>query len=207
MSLLESKEDSKEPSRLKAVVFDKDRTIFLPFPADMEWRWAGYARRRDFELATEGEVLTAENDTYWYRKSTVRKGTLGLLRLMKAEGLQCGIATLDYEEAARELLEKAGLIDFFHPNGIIGEDSLISVHYKPNPGHFLKVAENMEVNPGDCIMIGDDLEADIAGAKQAGMTTVLVRYWRYTEAEIRSIHPDLVIKGFEELTAGVFRRL
>jgi len=45
---------------------------------------------------------------------------------------------------------------------------------KPNPAIFLHVADALEVTPGKCIMVGDYLDHDVAGAHAAGMRAVWV---------------------------------
>ena len=43
---------------------------------------------------------------------------------------------------------------------------------KPNPAIFLHTAERLGVEPGECMMVGDNAETDVAGAQGAGMTGV-----------------------------------
>ena len=54
---------------------------------------------------------------------------------------------------------------------------------KPSPVAFLKAADLMEVEPRDCLVIGDDPTADMAGAEAAGMLAVRVMSGRYTLLE------------------------
>jgi HAD superfamily hydrolase (TIGR01549 family) len=44
---------------------------------------------------------------------------------------------------------------------------------KPHPEYYLEIAEKMDVNPGECLMIGNDADDDIQAAKKAGMKTYL----------------------------------
>ncbi|HEY7119895.1 MAG TPA: HAD-IA family hydrolase [Tepidisphaeraceae bacterium] len=44
---------------------------------------------------------------------------------------------------------------------------------KPEPIFFEELCAKLGVEPGRCILVGDNLESDIAGARQFGMTTVL----------------------------------
>lgn len=49
-------------------------------------------------------------------------------------------------------------------------------HYcKPNPKYFLEVAENLGVDPAECIMVGNNAKEDMA-ASATGMDTFLVNY-------------------------------
>lgn len=45
---------------------------------------------------------------------------------------------------------------------------------KPNPEFMLSAAKQLGVEPADCLVVGDSLEADIAGAKAAGMRSVWI---------------------------------
>ncbi len=44
---------------------------------------------------------------------------------------------------------------------------------KPQPVFFHNLCRRLGVEPGDCLLIGDNLESDIAGAKAVGMKTLL----------------------------------
>jgi FMN phosphatase YigB (HAD superfamily) len=45
---------------------------------------------------------------------------------------------------------------------------------KPSPRPFLKVLEEMQVNPQDAIVIGDSVRRDLGGATAAGIWCILV---------------------------------
>ncbi|MDB9518569.1 HAD hydrolase-like protein [Roseofilum reptotaenium CS-1145] len=45
---------------------------------------------------------------------------------------------------------------------------------KPSPLPFLKVLEQMQVNPQNAVMIGDSIRRDLGGATAAGMDCILV---------------------------------
>ena len=44
---------------------------------------------------------------------------------------------------------------------------------KPEPVFFRTLCERMNVSPSQCVLIGDNLESDIAGGKGVGMRTIL----------------------------------
>jgi putative hydrolase of the HAD superfamily len=43
---------------------------------------------------------------------------------------------------------------------------------KPDPRFFRKIAEEIKIDPSECVMIGNIYEKDISGAKAVGMKTV-----------------------------------
>lgn len=42
---------------------------------------------------------------------------------------------------------------------------------KPNPAYYKEVAERLKCAPGECVMIGNDVQMDIMPARRAGMKT------------------------------------
>lgn len=48
------------------------------------------------------------------------------------------------------------------------------MHYcKPHPEYYIEIAQRLNVSPSDCLMIGNDADADIRAAAEAGMQTYL----------------------------------
>ncbi len=74
--------------------------------------------------------------------------------------------------ALRELLRKYGIIEFF--DSTIFSDEAGS--RKPDGVIFEKAAMALGTEPGKIVHIGDDPEADVWGAKKAGMKAVLFDY-------------------------------
>jgi len=59
---------------------------------------------------------------------------------------------------------------------------------KPAPAYYLEIAERIDVAPGACLMVGNDLLRDILPAQRAGMRTYLADDW-VTNAD-PAIQPD-----------------
>ena len=71
---------------------------------------------------------------------------------------------------------------------------------KPAKSFFLSAAASMGVDPARVLMVGDDIESDIGGAKNAGMKTCLVRTGKFRPEDLESgIEPDLVIDSIADL--------
>jgi putative hydrolase of the HAD superfamily len=66
--------------------------------------------------------------------------------------------------------------------------------YKPTPEFFINAAVLAGVNPIECCMIGNSYESDIVGAKQAGMTTILI-----TKQKSDYHKADYVVEDFTKL--------
>jgi HAD superfamily hydrolase (TIGR01458 family) len=76
---------------------------------------------------------------------------------------------------------------------------------KPARDFFLLACESMEVPFEATVVIGDDLEADVGGAKTAGCTGVLVRTGKFRPDQIEKseISPDAIIDSLADLPGMV----
>jgi HAD superfamily hydrolase (TIGR01458 family) len=72
---------------------------------------------------------------------------------------------------------------------------------KPEELFFRTALDGIDVRPEDAIMIGDDIETDIGGAKNAGLRGVLVRTGKFRDQllEQSQVKPDLVINALGDL--------
>lgn len=74
---------------------------------------------------------------------------------------------------------------------------------KPNAVFFTKLCEHLGVDPRQCLLIGDNLETDILGAKGVGMKTVLTCTGVACRADVErlpaSARPDLVVDDLRKL--------
>ena len=61
---------------------------------------------------------------------------------------------------------------------------------KPERAFFAKLCEKLDADPARCLLIGDNLESDIAGAKALGMKTVLTLTGVTTGAMARDASPS-----------------
>ncbi len=73
---------------------------------------------------------------------------------------------------------------------------------KPSKEFFMLAISDIGLSPGDCIMMGDDIETDIKGALSAGMEAILVRTGKFSaeKLEMSAIKPTAVIDSIEALT-------
>ncbi len=75
---------------------------------------------------------------------------------------------------------------------------MVSAEYavrKPNPLLFDTAAAKLGVKPKDIWFVGDRLDADVAGAKAAGMTAV----WFCPSINDGSDSPDMIVTGWADL--------
>ena len=71
---------------------------------------------------------------------------------------------------------------------------------KPSHAYFAAALEALDADAELAWMVGDDLEADIAGAQDCGMRTVLVRTGKFREEELEEsgIRPDAVLDSIAD---------
>jgi HAD superfamily hydrolase (TIGR01458 family) len=72
---------------------------------------------------------------------------------------------------------------------------------KPTRPYFEAALAALGAEPGDATMVGDDVEADVGGAKALGMTGVLVRTGKFREEALAAAEPkpDGVIDSLADL--------
>ena len=72
---------------------------------------------------------------------------------------------------------------------------------KPKAAYFDAALEALDAEPGMTWMVGDDLEADVAGAHGIGMRTILVRTGKFRpdEVEASRIRPDGIVSSIAHL--------
>lgn len=72
---------------------------------------------------------------------------------------------------------------------------------KPSRDFFHLAARSMRLHPSEILMIGDDIESDIKGAKDAGMQAALVKTGKFHPSDLdKAIEPDYIL---EDLTGVV----
>lgn len=86
------------------------------------------------------------------------------------------IVTNGFEEVQYKKMEFSDLIKYF-TSIITSEDA---GHKKPDPGIFYYAFAKTGALPEESIMVGDDMEVDILGAKNAGVDQVYVNYAQNT---------------------------
>jgi HAD superfamily hydrolase (TIGR01458 family) len=72
---------------------------------------------------------------------------------------------------------------------------------KPTEAYFESALAELEATPEEAVMVGDDIEADIGGAKRIGMRAVLVRTGKFRPGALEGAdpQPDGVIDSIADL--------
>jgi HAD superfamily hydrolase (TIGR01458 family) len=72
---------------------------------------------------------------------------------------------------------------------------------KPSRAYFEAALAELGAEPGETVMVGDDVESDVGGAKSVGMRGVLVRTGKFTEEALGQAEPkpDAVLDSLRDL--------
>ncbi len=74
---------------------------------------------------------------------------------------------------------------------------------KPTRAYFEAALADLDASPAEAVMVGDDVEADIGGAKAAGLRAVLVRTGKFREETLAAADPkpDGVVASIADVPA------
>lgn len=209
-------------AKTKAIIFDLDGTL-----VDSMWMWKeidveylsrfGHACPDDLQRTIEGMSFTEtagyfkerfalnqsieEIKTAWTDMSLekyqnhvpLKKGAKKFLDYARELGLPMGIATSNGRQMVDAVLTALAIDSYFHTVATACEVPA----GKPAPDIYLRVAESLKVNPGDCLVF-EDVPAGIEAGKAAGMTVVAVddHFSREMRREKQAM-ADYFIEDFE----------
>jgi HAD superfamily hydrolase (TIGR01509 family) len=148
----------------------------VPAIGSSEEAWAGFSGNLFALLESE---LTPFEDA------------IGTARELHARGVSVAVASSSPRARLDATLRAAGLDELFDVT-VAGDEV---AHGKPAPDLFLAAAEQLGVEPGDCVAV-EDSPPGVASAVAAGMTVVAVARKPEHRADLE---PHLV----DELTAAV----
>ena len=74
---------------------------------------------------------------------------------------------------------------------------------KPSLAYFEAALAELDAEPGEAVMVGDDIDADIGGGQAAGLRTVLVRTGKFREETLAAADakPDVVLDSIADVPA------
>lgn len=133
-----------------------------------------FGRRKGFQLT---DPQWEELGSRWYqalaRQGTVKPGTVDALNRLKQMGIKLGMLsnTFIHKTSLERHLKQEGLLDYL-PVRLYSYELPLR---KPSTGAFRRAAEAVGAACENIVYVGDRLDNDIAGARQAGMIPVLIR--------------------------------
>jgi putative hydrolase of the HAD superfamily len=124
------------------------------------------------------EVLEDRRQTQMNSGWRLYPDTLPCLDWMRAAGLKLAAVTNASGPAQRDKMACLGLTHFFDAVVIAGERGVA----KPDSGIFHAACQELQVKPGNTVHIGDRLDLDAIGARDAGLHAVWLNREDETDA-------------------------
>jgi len=149
------------------------------------------------QLAVDGERLRVVNEIFAHATGTyvpVLEDLPRFLRKLKRRKLALGLATMDDESNAYEMLSQLELTDFF--DFVCGADSGFGV--KPEPGMVLAFCRQCGLETSEVVMVGDSPRDLAMGRNADTMLSVGVLTGAHARAELAG-YADRVFDNIEGL--------
>lgn len=127
-------------------------------------------------------------------RSCLYSGVKEGLDYLKQQGYILGCVTNKAEQFTMPILKDLGIFDYF--GLVVSGDTLAKK--KPDPLPLLYSAEFFNIDPQDCLMIGDSI-SDVAASRAAGFEIICMSYGYNHGVDIQEANPDLVIDSMAEL--------
>jgi putative hydrolase of the HAD superfamily len=147
-----------------------------------------------------------------YRDAFVRTVVAGpetreVLATLRRRGLRLGLlSNYSHAEAIRGSLARLGLAPFFDAVVVSADLGLV----KPRRELFDEVSGRLRLPPGDLLFVGDNLKADVAGAKAAGMRAALTTeyagtafFFEHPEENAAEVRADITIARLSDLPGEI----
>jgi putative hydrolase of the HAD superfamily len=147
----------------------------------------------DFKVADEklAKQLAAQFLERLPHRKNLFPYTAEILQYLKEKGYILHLLTNGFENVQHSKLRNSNLQDYF--TEVITSEASNSL--KPNKEIFEYAFQKCKTCAEECIMIGDNLDADILGAMNAGMDTVFVNHNKIET----NIKPTFTVHHLKEL--------
>lgn len=177
---------------VKLIIASTEKMMVNEGPkTNMEAFWEDFLSRVSFtfeELEPHFQNFYKEDFPCLNQGSLADAGAGEVLVKLRERGYKLALATnplfplIAVEERLRWAGVESKVFDFVASYEVM--------HYcKPNPGFFKEIADLVGVEPGECLMVGNEVELDLIPASAVGMKTFLVKNGYEVLAE-REFIPD-----------------
>ena len=123
-----------------------------------------------------------------------------LLEQLKQKGTIMGIVTFVRKPRLSKRLDTWKLGHYFRST--ITPDQV--AEFKPSPQPYLKAIEDFQLEPNECIVVGDE-PVDMLGGKRAGTRTIGLPQGFYSEEELEEAGADTIITSLNALLSILSR--
>lgn len=188
--------------RLHAYYAQRDKDFIettYHFVLDELLRELGYADVAESTLRSALEALFAVTQSNWILEDDTLATISGLHESRHRLGI---LSNAGDDKDVQQQVQQFGL----RPHFDFVLSSAACYYRKPHPRAFELALAQWDVAPGDAVMIGDSLTADIAGAAQLGLKTIwITRRANFMDQDMRQIKPDFSIRRLKELAPTLER--
>jgi putative hydrolase of the HAD superfamily len=155
----------------------------------------GYVDVPDSTIRKALDRLFAVTQTNW----VLEEETVPTLTKLEADGYRLGlISNAGDDRDVHQLTDKFGITPYF--DFIL--TSAASGYRKPHPRIFEMALSNWYFLPSEAVMVGDNLEADVAGAKAAGLYAIWLKRRDESGSEDQTqVQPDAAVSSLLEISA------
>jgi HAD superfamily hydrolase (TIGR01549 family) len=188
----------------RAEMFVQARETSREITAETSMRWTfarfGLPDPESALLLGAIDAFFAYEESHWFAFPEA----LGVLSDLAGQGLRLGMfSNATHDPFIQRTVDRLGFRPFLHP----AMSSAATGIRKPDPLAFAPILALWDLSPASVVVVGDTLEADILGAKRAGMRSVWIRSrpdarqegLPGTAASQTNVHPDATITNLTEL--------
>jgi putative hydrolase of the HAD superfamily len=131
-------------------------------------------------------------------------GVLQMLQQVRDLGLRTGLLSNARNDwAVKEIMNRLGLTSYFD---VILTSAAVGIR-KPRPEPFREMLKLLGVRADEAVMVGNSLEADIAGAKPLGVRTILVKFGNHPD-ELplhleTNVDPDTTVSAVQDIVPAI----
>jgi putative hydrolase of the HAD superfamily len=153
----------------------------------------GYAEVTESILRSALDAMYSITQKNW----VLEDDSLETIQKLKSNNYHLGIfSNAGDDDDVQQLVESFGI----RPHFDFVLTSAACFYRKPHPRTFEIALAQWSIEPEEAVMIGDNLTADIFGAKNLNMQTVwLTRRAQFNADEEQRIKPDFSLTGLKEL--------
>jgi len=111
-----------------------------------------------------------------------------------------GLVTFVRKTRLARRLDAWKIGDYFH--SAITPDQI--AEFKPSPLPYLKIIEDFQLEPRECLVVGDE-PVDMLGGKRAGTKTIGLPQGFYSREELEEAGADSIITSLNALPSILFK--
>ncbi|WP_136796720.1 MULTISPECIES: HAD family hydrolase [Desulfosediminicola] len=137
-------------------------------------------------------------DSCWDANSRPYPGIIKMLHELKSQGIRCSVLSNKPHQFTRIYIDRFFNSDDFEV--VFGQRE--GVEKKPDPAGAIEIANIMQVDPAQCIYVGDT-SVDMRTGKSAGMYTIGVLWGFREKKELQQNNADIIVSSPEEIVEYV----